>query len=83
MSKLPPVFEFSLPNGAKLRVVREDIMDAALHRDTTGRHMLERAEALGSQPDTFSLIKMLLRGRRWTPRQAQELRELVNSAELN
>lgn len=81
-SQLPPVFEFTLPNGNPLRVVRKDIMDVALGRETTEKHLLERAEILRSSPDTFTLIKMLLRGRRWTPRQAKELRDLVNSGEV-
>lgn len=81
---LPPTFEFRLPNGDPLRVVRKDIMDVALGRVRSAeRHLLERSEALGSRLDTFNLIKMLLRGRQWTPRQAQELRELIDSGEAS
>jgi hypothetical protein len=34
---MPPIFTFSLPNGDKLRVVRKDIMDAALKRSNATR----------------------------------------------
>lgn len=39
----------------------------------------ERCRILGMPIPAFTLAKRMLRGRRWTPRQAQELKDLIDA----
>lgn len=44
--------------------------------------LVERCKLLGSPVPAFAVAKQALRGQRWTPREAQELRQLIDAATL-
>jgi hypothetical protein len=44
--------------------------------------MLERMDMLGMKLPDFTLARLALQGRRWTPRDAQKLRDLIDAGEI-